>query len=43
MVKQNVKHAVEKKEKTRSKYPSCRPTASQCKIPGKGKKWGKAK
>jgi hypothetical protein len=27
----------------RSKYPSCRPTAAQCKTPGKGKKWGKTK
>jgi len=27
----------------RSKYPSCRPTASQCKTPGKGTKWGKTK
>ena len=25
----------------RSKYPSCRPTAAQCKTPGKGKKWVK--
>jgi hypothetical protein len=32
----------EKGEK-RSKYPSCRPTPSQCKTPGKGKKWGKTK
>jgi hypothetical protein len=32
----------EKKEK-RSKYPSCRPTAAQCKTPGKGTKWGKTK
>jgi hypothetical protein len=32
----------EKGEK-RSKYPSCRPTASQCKTPGKGTKWGKTK
>jgi len=27
----------------RSKYPSCRPTAAQCKTPGKGTKWGKTK
>ena len=27
----------------RSKYPSCRPTAAQCKTPGKGKTWGKTK
>jgi len=32
----------EKGEK-RSKYPSCRPTAAQCKTPGKGTKWGKTK
>jgi hypothetical protein len=43
MVKQNVKHVAEKKEKTRPKYPSCRPTAAQCKTPGKGTKWGKTK
>jgi len=27
----------------RSKYPSCRPTPSQCGKPGKGKTWGKTK
>ena len=27
----------------RSKYPSCRPTAAQCKTKGKGKTWGKTK
>jgi hypothetical protein len=32
-----------KKGEKRSKYPSCRPTPSQCKSPGKGKKWGKTK
>jgi hypothetical protein len=32
----------EKGEK-RAEYPSCRPTAVQCKTPGKGKKWGKTK
>ena len=32
----------EKGEK-RAKYPSCRPTPSKCKDPGKGKKWGKTK
>jgi len=32
----------EKGEK-RAKYPSCRPTPTQCKTPGKGKKWGKTK
>jgi hypothetical protein len=31
------------KGEERSKYPSCRPTAAQCKTPGKGKKWGKTK
>jgi hypothetical protein len=31
------------KGEKRAKYPSCRPTASQCKTPGKGKKWGKTK
>ena len=31
------------KGETRAKYPSCRPTPSQCKQPGKGKKWGKTK
>ena len=32
-----------KKGETRAKYPSCRPTVSACKQPGKGKKWGKTK
>ena len=32
-----------KKGEIRSKYPSCRPTPSQCKRPGKGKTWGKTK
>lgn len=32
----------EKGEK-RAKYPSCRPTPSACKDPGKGKTWGKKK
>jgi len=31
------------KGETRSKYPSCRPTPSQCSTPGKGKSWGKTK
>ena len=31
------------KDEKRAKYPSCRPTAAQCKTPGKGKKWGKTK
>jgi len=29
------------KGEIRSKYPSCRPTPSKCKDPGKGTKWGK--
>lgn len=32
-----------KKGEKRSKYPSCRPTPSQCKQKGKGKTWGKTK
>lgn len=32
-----------KKGEKRAKYPSCRPTPSKCKDPGKGKKWGKTK
>lgn len=32
-----------KEGEKRSKYPSCRPTPSACKDPGKGKKWGKTK
>ena len=31
------------KGEKRARYPSCRPTPSQCKQPGKGKKWGKTK
>lgn len=31
------------KGEERAKYPSCRPTASRCKDPGKGKTWGKTK
>jgi len=31
------------KGEKRSKYPSCRPTPSQCGDPGKGKSWGKTK
>jgi len=31
------------KGEKRAKYPSCRPTPSQCKQPGKGTKWGKTK
>jgi len=32
-----------KEDEKRAKYPSCRPTAAQCKTPGKGTKWGKTK
>ena len=32
-----------KEGEKRAKYPSCRPTPSKCKSPGKGKKWGKTK
>jgi hypothetical protein len=32
-----------KKGEKRAKYPSCRPTPTQCKTKGKGKKWGKTK
>jgi hypothetical protein len=32
-----------KEGEKRAKYPSCRPTPSQCKTPGKGIKWGKTK
>jgi hypothetical protein len=31
------------KGETRAKYPSCQPTPSACKRPGKGKTWGKTK
>jgi hypothetical protein len=31
------------KGEKRTKYPSCRPTPSQCGDPGKGKSWGKTK
>jgi hypothetical protein len=32
-----------KEGEKRAKYPSCRPTPSQCSRPGKGKTWGKTK
>jgi len=32
-----------KEGEKRAKYPSCRPTPTQCKTKGKGKKWGKTK
>ena len=31
------------KGEKRAKYPSCKPTPSRCKDPGKGKTWGKKK
>ena len=31
------------KGEKRAKYPSCKPTPSRCKDPGKGTKWGKKK
>ena len=31
------------KGEKRAKYPSCQPTPSACKCPGKGKTWGKTK
>jgi hypothetical protein len=39
----NCKPCGRKKGETRAKYPSCRPTPSACKRPGKGKTWGKTK
>ena len=41
--KKKCKSCGRQKGETRSKYPSCRPTPSACKDPGKGKKWGKTK
>ena len=41
--KKKCKPCGRKKGETRAKYPSCRPTPSQCSDPGKGKKWGKTK
>jgi hypothetical protein len=41
--KKKCKPCGRKKGETRAKYPSCRPTPSQCGDPGKGKKWGKTK
>lgn len=41
--KKKCKSCGRKKGEKRSKYPSCRPTPSQCSQPGKGKKWGKTK
>jgi hypothetical protein len=39
--KKKCKSCGRQKGERRSKYPSCRPTPSQCSRPGKGKKWGK--
>jgi hypothetical protein len=41
--KKKCKSCGRKEGESRSKYPSCRPTPSQCSQPGKGKKWGKTK
>ena len=41
--KKKCKPCGRQKGEKRSKYPSCRPTPSQCSQPGKGKKWGKTK
>ena len=41
--KKKCKSCGRKEGEERSKYPSCRPTPSQCSQPGKGKKWGKTK
>jgi len=41
--KKKCKPCGRQKGEKRAKYPSCRPTPSQCGDPGKGKKWGKTK
>ena len=41
--KKKCKACGRKEGEKRSKYPSCRPTSSQCGKPGKGKTWGKTK
>jgi len=41
--KKKCKSCGRKEGEKRSKYPSCRPTPSQCSRPGKGEKWGKTK
>jgi hypothetical protein len=41
--KKKCKPCGRKKGEKRAKYPSCRPTPSQCSDPGKGKSWGKTK
>jgi hypothetical protein len=41
--KKKCKSCGRKEGEKRSKYPSCRPTPSQCGKSGKGKTWGKTK
>ena len=41
--KKKCKPCGRQKGEKRAKYPSCRPTPSQCGDPGKGKSWGKTK
>lgn len=41
--KKKCKACGRQKGETRAKYPSCRPTPSQCSRKGKGKTWGKTK
>ena len=41
--KKKCKPCGRQKGETRAKYPSCRPTPSQCSRKGKGKTWGKTK
>jgi hypothetical protein len=41
--RQKCKTCGRKKGEKRAKYPSCKPTPSKCKDPGKGKTWGKTK
>jgi len=41
--KKKCKACGRQKGEKRAKYPSCRPTPSQCSRPGKGKTWGKTK
>ena len=41
--KKKCKSCGRKEGEKRSKYPSCRPTPSQCRKPDKGKTWGKTK
>ena len=41
--KKKCKPCGRQKGEERAKYPSCRPTPTQCSRPGKGKTWGKTK